>query len=489
MKHYWLIVIIMLSVLLISSSCAGAPETAPKPAPAAPIPSAKPGPSPETVPVATPEPPVPSAPEQPVEKPKEEPVPAAVSDEYKQTLTNHFGFMPAFFDYAAADEAGAQWTRPHFERFTWGWIEPEPGIFDFRETDRDVFEAQKYGFHILANVQPRAVWDEQQCYQGIPNSPPGIPPRFDGAHKPCNMDAYQNFVTTMVERYDGDGNKDMPGLTVPIKHWEIMNEPEFEMYFIGTPEDYVDIVKASYQAIKFADPEAVVVQGGMAGMAPGMTVFWQQVFDLQVADYFDVMNIHSIGHGEHLNIPAFKLFLEDNEITGKPIWVTEVQYQQAFETTNFTAEQFAETMARSYVFALANGVEKLLYVNLMLPQIPGGTPPGGGPPFDERSALIDDTGQKTPIYYAHHTIAWVLGDLTSDDTIEVIREEVGGWFITQGQYKFTIDGRIIYTLWGNGPIPPEIQGEVTITDIMGTSHTADASTIQLTDRPIFVQIP
>jgi hypothetical protein len=83
------------------------------------------------------------------------------------------------------------------------------------------------------------------------------------------MAAYANFVSKLVERYDGDGSDDMPGLTVPIKHWELMNEPEFQtdiVYFQGTPAEYAEVLEATYNAVKQADPEAYIVQGGMAGM-------------------------------------------------------------------------------------------------------------------------------------------------------------------------------------------------------------------------------
>ncbi len=406
-----------------------------------------------------------------------------ISDEFYITMDNHFGFMPAFYDYASAKEAGGIWTRPNFERFTWGWIEQEPGSYTFSETDREVQEAQRYGFHILANVQPKALWDEEKCHEVTDKPSPGIPIPFTEAYKPCDMDAYKSFVTTLVERYDGDGNNDMPGLTVPIKHWEIMNEPEFSNYFLGTPGEYVEIVEASATAIREADPDAVIVQGGMAGMAPEMTNFWRQVFDLGVAQYFDVLNMHSIGHGEHLNIPAFRQFLSDYDVSEKPVWVTEVQYQQAGQTRDSTPEQFAGTMARSYIFALANGVDKLLYVNLKIPQ---GAP--GNIPFDERSALIDNNGMKTPLYFAHKTISETLGKLDKDDEIVVIREKVGDWFIEEGQYKFTIDGKSIYALWGTGPVPGEIQGTVTVTDISGMSRIIDISELQLSDSPVFVQL-
>jgi len=40
--------------------------------------------------------------------------------------------------------------------------------------------------------------------------------------------------------------------------------------------------------------------------------------------------------------------------------VTEAQYQQARRTKSYNNEGFAKILARSYTFALANGVDKLL---------------------------------------------------------------------------------------------------------------------------------
>lgn len=178
-------------------------------------------------------------------------------------------------------------------------------------------------------------------------------------------------VTKLVEGYDGDGINDMPSLTMPIKHWEVLNEPEFQeeplIFFQGSSADYFEILKATYEVVKKADPQALVVQGGMAGMMEVCTNFWQGVFDLGGADYFDIANIHSIGQGEHLNIPYFKQFLAENGID-KPIWVTEVQFQQAHQTENYANGNFAKILARSYIFALANGVGKLFYVNIKLPR-------------------------------------------------------------------------------------------------------------------------
>ncbi len=300
------------------------------------------------------------------------------------------------------------------------------------------------------------------------------------------MEAYANFVTKLVERYDGDSIDDMPGLTVPIKHWELMNEPEFQVdpiYFQGTAADYVDTLKVTYQAVKQADPEASIVQGGMAGMFELCTTFWQGVLDAGGAAYLDIMNMHSIGHGEHLNIPAFKAFLAKNGLQDKPIWVTEVQFQQAPETKSYTNEDFARVLARSYIFALANGVDKLFYVNLKMP-----SGHNSGIPFDERSALMTNKGERSPLFQAHLTISDMLGDLNlvRGDTVEIIRERVGSWFIEEGQYKFIINGKVIYALWGSGSLPAGITGQVPVIDITGTVTISNAASLQLTDSPIFI---
>ncbi|MBI4296498.1 MAG: hypothetical protein HY667_05225 [Chloroflexi bacterium] len=371
------------------------------------------------------------------------------------------------WDFKAARESGAAFDRPFFEFFQWGTIEKNPEQFDFSETDRYVYAAQVNGLHILPNIQPFAAWDHT------------------GKGKPHDMAKYRDFVGHLVERYDGDGTDDMPGLIIPVKHWEVLNEPEFQqeplVFFQGTPKDYLDVLQTTYEAVKRADPSAQIVQGGMAGMMAVSTSFWQSIFDLGGAKYFDIANIHSIGHGEHLNLPAFRTFLARNGIANKPIWITEVQFQQARQTQGYTAADFAKVLARSYIFALANGVEKLFYVNIRMPPVKSGVP------FTEDSALIDDRGEKSPIFYAHLTVANMLGGLSHSDSVQTIREKVGDWSIDEGQYKFNVNSNTIYALWGTGAPPPEITGNVKVTEISGEQRAIDASALRLTDSPVFVE--
>jgi len=71
----------------------------------------------------------------------------------------------------------------------------------------------------------------------------------------------------LVERYDGDGQDDMPGLKYPIKYWEVANEPEMQreplILFQGSSKDYFEILKATYQAVKEADSQGYAVQGNI----------------------------------------------------------------------------------------------------------------------------------------------------------------------------------------------------------------------------------
>ncbi|MCD6402699.1 MAG: hypothetical protein J7K98_00005 [Candidatus Aenigmarchaeota archaeon] len=114
------------------------------------------------------------------------------------------------------------------------------------------------------------------------------------------MTDYKNFLKVFVERYDGDGLDDMPGLKYPVRYWEIMNEPGTQgknphdlKFFHGTPQDYLEILKTSYFTIKEADPNAKVLMGGMAGMFNEYINFWEPIID-EAKQYFDIANIHSI---------------------------------------------------------------------------------------------------------------------------------------------------------------------------------------------------
>ncbi len=248
---------------------------------------------------------------------------------------------------------GAVWDRPAGPGdtpFRWGAIERRKGEYDWSEPDRYVKWCAENGKLPIAMIFPYAEWDQVEGYGKYCE------------RAPHDMEAYKRFVKLMVERYDGDGVDDMPGLKQPVKYWEVMNEVvprpwgekgEIWGFFNGTAEEYFKILKITYEAIKEADPEAKVLVAGIADMTIGNECkeFYSKVFKLGGAKYFDIANIHWI-----YNVKAFKEFLSAHNVS-KPIWVTETEFMQEW------AKPYAwdaESSVWSIVRTFGLGVEKIV---------------------------------------------------------------------------------------------------------------------------------
>lgn len=240
---------------------------------------------------------------------------------------------------------GGAWARPHPGPFIWGFIEKEKGEeYDFEQTDEYVREAQENNISLLPTLWPFANWDQEdnpECKVSekdvfLCEDPLGIKdlgncgiPSY--RCKPNDMEAYKEFLSALVERYDGDGINDMPGLKIPIKYWEISNEPDMQSeeltFFIGDEQDYFELLKESYNTIKETCEDCKVLHAGCAGQQEEFLLFWENVFELGGGNYFDIGNIHFIGSGDlsTLNTKAFKDLMNEYNID-KPVWVTEAEF-------------------------------------------------------------------------------------------------------------------------------------------------------------------
>ena len=218
-----------------------------------------------------------------------------------------------------------QWVSPLPGPFIWNQIENEKGKFTWEEADKYVVYAQEHNQTILATIWPHANWEQKTCKRKKAKSPFGK--RFTKyLSKPCSMDDYKNFLIKLVDRYDGDGSNDMPGLIKPIKYWDIMNEPEFKMFFKGSKEDFVETFNFSSKVIKEKQADAVIVMAGAAGMFPENKSYWKSVLP-KIKDHFDIANIHHISGPEgqcdkELWVDEFVTLLKSVDID-KPIWLTE----------------------------------------------------------------------------------------------------------------------------------------------------------------------
>ena len=237
---------------------------------------------------------------------------------------SRFGELTEMRDERMRGKDG-QWVRPHPGPFIWNHIEKEKGNFTWEEADKYVVYAQEHNQTILATIWPHANWEQKSCKRKKARSPFGK--KFTKyLSKPCSMDDYKNFLLQLVDRYDGDGVNDMPGLTKPIKYWDIMNEPEFKMFFKGSKEDFVEIFNFSSKIIKGKQKEAMIVMAGAAGMFPENKKFWKYALP-KIKDNFDIANIHHISTPDgkcdkELWVDEFAALLKSVDVD-KPIWLTE----------------------------------------------------------------------------------------------------------------------------------------------------------------------
>ena len=96
----------------------------------------------------------------------------------------------------------------------------------------------------------------------------------------------------------------MPGLTKPIIHWQIMNEPEFKMFFKGTEDDFVEIFNFSSKLIKSKQTDAVIIMAGAAGMFPENKKYWKSAIT-KIKEHFDIAAIHNITHPDEMSDKEF----------------------------------------------------------------------------------------------------------------------------------------------------------------------------------------
>ena len=249
-----------------------------------------------------------------------------------------------------------QWVRPHPGPFVWNNIEKEKGIFSWDKADKYVTYAQDHNQTTIATIWPYSNWEQKSCKRKKGRSPFGK--RFAKyLSKPCSMENYKTFLLALVDRYDGDGVNDMPGLTKPIMYWEIMNEPEFRMFFKGTEDEFVEIFNFSSKLIKSKQKNAVIIMAGAAGMFPESKKFWKSALP-KIKDHFDIANMHHITPPDgkcdkDFWVGEFSELLQSLNID-KPIWVTEAMTGVC-------------RVIPSYINAFASGAEIIIDVGVNAP--------------------------------------------------------------------------------------------------------------------------
>jgi hypothetical protein len=179
-------------------------------------------------------------------------------------------------DLQLARDGGFHWVK---QRFEWRYIEGKnKGNFEWNEPDRIVNAIAQAGLKVVARVDNQPKWASSSVV-------------WPGTGPPDNPKDWTDYLTALATRYRGR-----------IQAYEIWNEPNLDREWgdkSPDPAAYTAMLKASHQAIKAADPQALVVS---AGMSPTTTTGAQAIPDLEfirqmyaagARGSFDVLGVHA----------------------------------------------------------------------------------------------------------------------------------------------------------------------------------------------------
>lgn len=184
------------------------------------------------------------------------------------------GNNPDFYGLLA--DAGMSWARISA---SWQGIGKPDGSFDFSEIDRRIAGLQAHGLTPFVTFESDADWATDPATHGVKNA------------APLDLGVWQRFVATVVERYDGDGQGDMPGLRVPLRYWQAANEYVSDTNASGgwAADDaaLLAYINAAHDAVKTADPKATFVLGGTAAFVMDVALVNQGHADWTVRQFWN----------------------------------------------------------------------------------------------------------------------------------------------------------------------------------------------------------
>ncbi|MBN2413074.1 cellulase family glycosylhydrolase [candidate division KSB1 bacterium] len=195
-------------------------------------------------------------------------------------------------------------------RISFGWdaIEYEKDKYDWLFWDDFVkLAVDEYGITLIPYICYTPRWNSEGDSLNFWN------------HTPIDYDEFGEFVGDLVKRYKNR-----------IFSWELWNEPDITVYWSGTAEDYSRLVKIGSKSVREADPDAIIVLGGLAHR----TEFTLELFrDHNISPYVDVVNIHNYFETWH-SFPVERIVDYIGEIydivqrygNNQSIWMAEVGY-------------------------------------------------------------------------------------------------------------------------------------------------------------------
>ncbi len=376
--------------------------------------------------------------------------------------------------YSYAEDVGAGWERPGMYAF----IPPQELGATWQQLMDSNYGSIPVSMHILANIDVRR-WAAIQ-----PSNIPKELQKLSTYNPPASYlklvdeEKYIQFVKDLVERYDGDGLSDMPGLKNPIKYWQIDNElpgpppsgvplvldaqadtATIASWFNVSVDNYTHILEITAKAIKAQDPQAKVVLSGMADVGSQTEklfhTYYLRVLEKLTGKDVDIFDYHFYGNATgnyRVMKDAYAMIREGLDVLGykgMEIWITETAVYsgrprdvEGYASSQTEKEQ-AVDLFRRIVFPLSFGVKKVFWFSIMDNAVSQG-------PDGYMGLLYNGHGDNNPGYCAKKLSYFTFKKLSETldggewDTIQVIQEKDGIYV-----YKFITQGKPVWVIWND----------------------------------------
>ena len=212
--------------------------------------------------------------------------------------------------------AGATWNR---ESIMWVGVESTTTKGDYNISDANIQKLQKMkddGVNVVAVLTGR-----HELYGNGGTSNP---------YTDDDITAFANFCAYCAERLNG-----------VVDHFEIWNEWNSGSFNPTgrPPEDYAKLLKASYTAIKNANPDAFVIGCDAAGFDSTQRTWISRVLtalnDGTGNKYMDAVSVHCYDYDSSTGFPesqfvanteALKALLDEKGYGQLPLWLTEIGF-------------------------------------------------------------------------------------------------------------------------------------------------------------------
>jgi len=309
-------------------------------------------------------------------------------------------------EVALIKDSGARWVRANVN---WRWLEPDSkGAIDaglLAQYDYAIDKARAAGLQVLMPIADAVpYWASGDPNKHLDGSGQRVWNRY---YPPARMSDFADFTRFVVEHYKAKG----------VHAYEIWNEPNTGWFWAPGPNaaQYTEMLKASYPAVKAADPTATVVMGGLS---KSDFKYLEGVYRAGGGPYFDAVAVHPYTYGMDPTVSwngtnagedpsriSFNAFPAIKEIkatmnafgdSGKQVWITEFGYSTTTQNGGVTPTQQADYLVKAYRY-----VEQFPWVHsLFTYQIRNNPFYGDRDEFEGQFGLTTAAWQPKPAYAA-----------------------------------------------------------------------------------------